>query len=143
MLHKIKNFQTLKPDFVGISASLLCMVHCTFYPFLISLGILMKATDTGPRYFGTKYQHAHIGWHWIDYLFVAMAIWAVFNAVKSTHSYFIKIGLWASVTVFSFAILLHHLSESMLYVSLSASLVLLIFHILNWKNDKNYKFYNK
>jgi hypothetical protein len=141
MLQKIKQIQ--KPDFLGISASFLCIVHCALYPLVVSLGIFMKTASVKPRYFGSKYQHTHIGWHWLDYIFVALAIWAVLNAVKNTHSDFIKIGLWTSLTVFSFAILLHHQFVWMYFLSISASISLVIFHILNWKNYNKCNYHDK
>jgi hypothetical protein len=143
MLQKLKGMKIPKPDFVGISASFLCMVHCLAYPLIISLGLLVKGPESSPRHFGAKYQHVHLGWYWLDYVFVTLAIWAVVNAAKNTHSDFIKIGLWLSVTVFSFAILLHHRVEWMFFVSLTASLSLLIFHILNLKNYKIANYHNK
>lgn len=143
MLQKSKRLQFQKPDFVGISASFLCMVHCAVYPLIVSLGVFVRTSSDSPRYFGTKYQHIHSGWYWLDYIFVALAIWAVFNATKNTHSDFIKIGLWASLTVFSFSILLHHQFEGMFFLSFSASLLLVIFHILNLKSYKICNFGNK
>lgn len=143
MLQISKRIHIQKPDLIGISASFLCMVHCTVYPLIVSLGVFVKGPGNPPRHFGTKYQHTHSVWHWLDYIFIAFAIWAVINAVKNTHSDFIKIGLWASLTVFCFAILFHDRFDWMFFVSLSASFSLVIFHILNWKNYKTCNSYNK
>lgn len=137
MLHKLKNFPAQVSDAIGVSASFLCIVHCLALPVLMSFGIFVQIGSNGPRHFGLKYQHAHFGWHRLDVLFVAIALWAVYVTVKNTHSLLIKIGLWCSLTVFSFATLLHDKFYGMYFVSFAASMMLIIFHILNWKYYKN------
>lgn len=131
MLQIIRRFSTQSADMLGISASVLCMVHCLAFPVMISLGYLVKFSD--------DHGHAHEHWHWMDYFFIVIAIWAVYNAAKNTHSKRIKIALWTAVLIFSIAILLHELNPLMIVISIVASLSLLIIHIINWKYHKNCK----
>ncbi|WP_194972481.1 MerC domain-containing protein [Aquiflexum lacus] len=131
MLQIIKKLSSQSADILGISASLLCMIHCLAFPVMISLGYIFKFSD--------DHDHVHEHWHWMDYFFVILAIWAVYNAAKNTHSKRIKIALWIGVLFFSIAILLHDLNPFMIVISIVASLALLIIHIINWKYHKNCK----
>lgn len=131
MLQIIKKLSSQSADILGISASLLCMIHCLAFPVMISLGYIFKFSD--------DHDHVHEHWHWMDYFFVILAIWAVYNAAKNTHSKRIKIALWIGVLFFSIAILLHDLNPFMIVISIAASLALLIIHIINWKYHKNCK----
>ena len=133
MLHIIERLSNQSADIMGISASVLCMIHCLAFPVMISLGYMVKYSDDH------DHVHDHIHWYWMDYFFIALAIWAVFNAAKNTHSKRIKIALWIAVSIFSIAILLHEFDSMMILVSVAASLALVIIHIINWKYHNNCK----
>ncbi|MDO9551035.1 MerC domain-containing protein [Rhodonellum sp.] len=123
MLQVIKRLSAQSADVLGISASLLCMVHCLAFPLFISVGYIFQH--------GEEPGHDH--WHFVDYLFIGLALWAVFHASKNTQSKGIKIALWIAVIVFSISVSLHDLAPWMVFVSVASSLALVIFHILNWK----------
>lgn len=129
MLQRIRRISFQSADIMGISASILCMIHCLAFPVLISVGFIFSPVDNHIH----EHDHIHFDWHWIDFLFVALAIWAVYNAAKSTQSKSIKIALWVAVSIFSVGVLLHDVFYWMLYVSLIASIGLVIIHIINWK----------
>ena len=129
MLQVIKRISSQSADLIGISASVLCLIHCLVFPVLISAGFIFGHDDHA----GHDHVHAHVHWHWMDFLFVALAIWAVISAVKSTQSRNIKIALWLAVTIFSVGVLLHDVFSWMIFVSLIASVALVIIHIVNWK----------
>jgi chromate transport protein ChrA len=135
MLQIIKKLSSQSADILGISASLLCMIHCLAFPVMISLGYIFKFSD--------DHDHVHEHWHWMDYFFVFLAIWAVYNAAKNTHSKRIKIALWIAVLFFSIAILLHDINPFMIVISIGASLALVIIHIINWKYHKKCKILNE
>jgi chromate transport protein ChrA len=135
MLQIIKKLSSQSADILGISASLLCMIHCLALPVMISLGYIFKFSD--------DHDHVHEHWHWMDYFFVFLAIWAVYNAAKNTHSKRIKIALWIAVLFFSIAILLHDINPFMIVISIGASLALVIIHIINWKYHKKCKILNE
>ncbi|MCH7403456.1 MerC domain-containing protein [Belliella kenyensis] len=130
MLQKLKRLSSKSADLMGISASLLCMIHCLAIPVMISLGFIFGHDDHSHH---DHDHHIHFHGHWMDFIFVALAIWAVLNASKTTHSKGIKIALYIAVTIFSVAVLLHESISWMIYVSLIASLSLVIVHIINWK----------
>lgn len=131
MLQIIKRISNQSADMMGISASVLCMIHCLAFPVMVSLGYMARYSD--------DHAHDHIHWHWMEYFFITLAVWAVFNAAKNTHSKRIKIALWTTVFIFSFAILLHDWNPWMMAVSIAASISMIIIHIINWKYHKNCK----
>ncbi|MFC0655006.1 MerC domain-containing protein [Mongoliitalea lutea] len=140
MLQVIKRLSIPKADFLGMSASVLCMIHCLAVPLFVSLGFIVKNMDghAGHHHHDHEhgYFHFHWDWHMLDYLFILLALVAVFQASKQANSRAIKLALWMSVSIFSVAILLHDLHNSMLFVSLGASLALFGTHIVNWKTHK-------
>lgn len=102
-------------DVLGISSSLLCIIHCLLLPALLLVGNL---TDH---------------WHSIDYLFIFLAGVAVYFSARHLRQSFVRVGLWASWLSFSVAILLHEQYAEALYVSLAASLSLAFFHVLSYR----------
>jgi chromate transport protein ChrA len=133
MLQKIKDFSSRSADFLGISASILCMIHCMVIPVMISMGYIFKFSDEAHE------EH----WHFLDYMFIALALVAVLNAAKNTNSKVIKIALWTAVSIFSVAIFLHEINPWMIVVSVASSLALLFIHIINWKHNKKCEFIEK
>jgi hypothetical protein len=129
MLQRIRRISFQSADIMGISASILCMIHCLAFPVLISAGFIFSPVDHHIH----EYDHLHFDWHWIDFLFVAFAIWAVYNAAKSTQSKSIKIALWVAVSIFSMGVMFHDVFHWMLYLSLMGSISLVVIHIINWK----------
>ncbi len=126
MLQIIKSFSSKSADLLGISASVLCMIHCMVFPVMVSMGYVFRQAE--------EIDHEH--WHFLDYVFIALAVLAVVNAAKNTNSDGIKIALWIAVSIFSIGVMLHEYAPWMLVISVSASVALLIIHILNWKRHK-------
>ncbi|EIM76691.1 ATPase P [Nitritalea halalkaliphila LW7] len=165
---------------MGMSASVLCMIHCLAVPVLISAGYFFNHVggdeansaqagiavhahhdhahhdhdhdhDHDHAHHDHDHDHAHHGhshahhghahahshgsmlWHALDYVFILIALFAVYSATKKAHSKGIKITLWSAVIVFSIGVLLHDWKPEMIFVSLAASFVLVIGHYLNWK----------
>jgi MerC mercury resistance protein len=112
----------IKSDYLGIIGSTLCALHCTFTPFIIAA---FSALET-----------AENSWAWLDYVFVALCLWAVFHSSKHSNSIKIKVGLWAAWTVFATGILLEDVAEGMNYVAYAGSAMLVILHILNIRHFK-------
>ncbi|MGY6558083.1 MAG: MerC family mercury resistance protein [Nitritalea sp.] len=180
MLQIIKSRLCSHPDFIGIAASVLCMIHCLFVPITLTIGYWWKTTKgyeiTSPkvdtlmpeqvppthrtvRYYGLKYQksmaenhadHLHLSagelveqhlshgnhttfWHALDYFFVFIALLAVHQSSQKTASKSIKLLLWSAFSVFGLSVLLHEAYPWLLYLSLSASLLLVYGHYLRWK----------
>lgn len=121
MLHKIKSFSLIKSDIIGISASFACIVHCLAAPTIISLGYVLNFSFLGQ-------------WEWLDYVFVIMALVAVYFSAKNTSSALLKILFWTFVFLFSGSILLHEWNEGMEIVTLGSSFILIILHLLHLKS---------
>ncbi|MGY6559484.1 MAG: MerC domain-containing protein [Nitritalea sp.] len=181
MWQAIKQFTSKTADLMGMSASVLCMIHCLAVPVLISAGYFFNhvgGEETSSAQAGmavhshhdhdhhdhdhdhahhdhdhahhdhdhAAHSHAHHGhshahshgsmlWHALDYVFILIALFAVYSATKKTHAKGIKITLWSAVIVFSIGVLLHDWMPEMIFVSLAASFVLVIGHYLNWKQQ--------
>jgi hypothetical protein len=118
MLQKVREIALVKSDFLGMSASFLCIIHCLAAPVLISFGSVFNF-----------YAHNHL---W-DYVFMAMAFIAVWTTAKNTQSQPIKWALWIAVFSFSISLMLHDWVDWMRWFSLGSSLVLVVLHFLNWK----------
>ena len=117
MLHILKSFSFIKSDIVGISASFACIVHCLAAPALVSLGYVFNFSLVGQ-------------WHWLDYIFIGLAVVAVYFSTKNTRSTLLKIMFWVFAFLFSGSILLHELVPGLELVTLGSSLVLIFLHFL-------------
>lgn len=139
MLQVIKRLSIPKADFLGMSASVLCMIHCLALPLFVALGFVVKNMD-GHAGHDHHHDHGHFHFHWdwhlLDYFFIVLALVAVYQASKQAASRAIKLALWMSVSIFSIAILLHDWNQYMLVVSLLASVALFVTHLVNWKTHK-------
>src|SRR5690554_3397812 len=100
----LQRSMSAKSDFLGISASLLCILHCLALPVLVSVENVFLFADTGH-------------WHGMDYLFIALGILAVIISSRNTNIYSIKLGLWLVISIFSVSILLHKTWPLMIYIS--------------------------
>ena len=106
-----------KSDYLGIVSSTLCALHCAFTPFFIAA---LSAVKTAENSFA-----------WLDYVFVALCLWAVYHASKHSSSKLIKMGLWAAWAVFAIGIVFEDAAEGMVYMGYAGSLGLVVLHIFN------------
>ncbi|MCS6820781.1 MAG: MerC domain-containing protein [Microscillaceae bacterium] len=114
-MQKIK----INADYLGISSSVLCLVHCLVVPFLwISKNI---------------YTHNHASllgsweyWIW-DYIFGALAFWAVYHTAWHTPWKRIKVALIISYSVFVVGLIVHEPHEIMY----AGSFLLIATHLTN------------
>ena len=107
-----------KADVLGISSSMLCIIHCLLFPALILAGNF------------SDYWHR---WEVLDYFFILFAALAVYASTRRLKSGFIRSGLWWSLLCFSASVLLHEHYSSALFVSLTASLSLVFFHMASYR----------
>jgi len=121
MLQRIKQLTMSKSDLLGISSSLLCLLHCLAFPVILSGGYLFNYSLQGH-------------WHGTDYLFVMLGIVAVWASARKTSFRALKLAFWLTILVFSFSILFHDQWPGMIYISVSASLVLIALHIIHWRS---------
>jgi hypothetical protein len=108
-----------KADYIGISGSVLCIIHCLITPvLLVSSSFLTNDT-------------VRVGFLSLDYIFIGINILAVYFATRHFTTPVIKISLWFFLTVFAVAILLEDVSETFEYIAYAASLGLVLTHLTN------------
>ena len=78
----------VNPDFIGMAASTLCLIHCISTPFIF----LAKACTVS----ATCCADAPIWWRLIDYVFIAVSFAAIYFATKNSTKNWVKIALWAA-----------------------------------------------
>ena len=129
-------------DLLGMVSAGLCLIHCIALPvFLlstISAGLVthewhwLGGTPLGavPR------RDTPLGGTPLDYIFIALAVLAVYFSAKRTPSSYIRIGMWLSVIIFGVALLAHEISEYAQYISIAASMVLMLLHFINIRHCK-------
>lgn len=119
----LQRSKTPKSDILGISASLLCVLHCLSLPVLASAGNAYMYSGFGQR-------------HGLDYLFILFGFAAVFFSSRKSSNFPIKLGLWLVISIFSLSILLHDSWPGMIYVSTVASLGLIVLHYFHWIRNR-------
>ena len=67
----------------------------------------------------------------MDYFFIALAGVAVYFSSRKTPSYYLKTGMWLCVIIFAAALLSHEISVYAQYVSIAASVGLMVLHYIN------------
>ena len=124
---------TTKSDNLGMLISTLCFIHCLATPFLFIVHTCsVTCCETTP-----------IWWKGFDYLFLAIAFFAIRRSTQLGTNNSIKLGLWISWIVLLIVIItenigLYHLSETYKFI---AALTLVVLHLYNQKycqcrNDK-------
>lgn len=121
MLQKIKQLTMSRSDLLGVSTSLLCLLHCLAFPVVLSTGYLFNYSLQGH-------------WHGTDYIFVLLGMVAVWASARKTPFLALKLAFWLAILVFSLSILFHDSSSWMIYISTAASVVLIALHILHWRS---------
>ena len=122
-MFKILIKEKIKSDYLGIIGTTLCVLHCAFSPLIIAALSAVQSNEEG--------------WAWLDYVFIALCLWAVFHSAKHTYSKAIKVGLWAAWAVFAVGIVFEDAAEGMAYVGYAGSLALVVLHILNIRYFKH------
>ncbi|MFC5410053.1 MerC domain-containing protein [Larkinella bovis] len=108
-----------KADYIGISGSVLCIIHCLITPvLLVSSSFLTNDT-------------VRVGFLSLDYLFIGVNMLAIYFTTRHFTTPTIKYSLWFFLSVFAVAILLEDVSESFEYLGYAASLGLILTHLTN------------
>lgn len=104
-------------DRIGITSSVLCLIHCLIVP----IGLLITPE--------VHALHHWAGWTILQIVFIAIATWAVFHAVKHIHLPALKWLLWSGIVLLIVALFLEHSTAEILnYI---AAGVLIAAHSLN------------
>jgi hypothetical protein len=78
------NYTIFKPDTIGALASTLCVVHCVATPFLfIVQTCTATCCDAAPAW-----------WIWLDYIFLTISFWAIYQSTQNTSKKIIIPLLW-------------------------------------------------
>lgn len=107
-------------DIVGISGSLLCLLHC-LAPQLIGLGIL--GAGLGNFFSGEIWA----GFFWLT------CFWAVWKAAEDAPYVRSALFLWISFSIFSLGLGLETFFEADKIISYSGSLLLILAHLNNFR----------
>lgn len=106
-------------DYVGITGSVLCIIHCIVTPILaVSSSVLFKDSLVE-------------GMHLLGYGFILINGAAVYYATRNIHSVQLNRFLWFSFAVFAVSIALEEVNELFHYVGYLGSAMLIIGHGLN------------
>ncbi|MBX2844422.1 MAG: MerC domain-containing protein [Flammeovirgaceae bacterium] len=122
----IKSLLKKYADQIGITGSIICLIHCLAVPVLALIGSGLSAG-------GSHY-------HWFEgdeYFFVAISFSAVYFASRNTQSNLIKIVLWFFSVLFALSISLSHHSHEynwLIYLSHFSTVCLIIAHFINIKS---------
>ena len=106
-------------DYVGITGSIVCIVHCIITPILaMSSSLLFKDALLE-------------GMHLLGYLFIIINGAAVYFATRRTHSARLSSFLWVAFGIFSASIALEEVNEVFHYTGYVGSFLLVVGHSLN------------
>lgn len=117
--------KSIKTDFIGASASMICLIHCIATPFVF---IAKSCSDT-------CCVDTPLWWKIIDVLFLGISFTAIFQSAKNSSSKWVIRGLWISWTTLALIIVNEHLAllqlpNNSIYIP---TIALVVLHICNLK----------
>jgi len=121
MMRLIKKYA----DQIGISGSVLCLIHCLALPFL---GILSIGASSGSH----GHTHFFVG---DDIIFALVAIVAAYFAAKNTEQTALKVIFLTLSITFGFSLIvseLYHTLEGIIYLSHFCAMGLIVVHIYHY-----------
>ena len=113
-----------KADYIGITGSVLCIIHCITAPILVMTAGLFH-DDT-----------LRMGFLGLDYVFIAVNIAAVYFATRHHTSLAIRTALWSFLVLFTVALLLEDISKTFDYLAYVASAGLVVTHLVNLRQHR-------
>lgn len=113
-----------KADYIGITGSVLCMLHCLITPVLLLSSSVFQHSSV------------RIGYLSLDYLFIGVNVLAVYLATRHYAPPAIKRSLWAFLSLFTIALLLENSVPVFRYMAYVASAGLVITHALNIRQHR-------
>ncbi|RZJ93118.1 MAG: MerC domain-containing protein [Hymenobacter sp.] len=112
-----------RADYVGITGSVLCIIHCLATPVLIMTSALLN------------YESLRVGVLGLDYLFIGVNILAVWSASQHTTNR-IRWALRGFLALFAGSLLLEDRSELFEYTAYAASVGLVVVHLFNIRQSR-------
>ncbi|TAE00007.1 MAG: MerC domain-containing protein [Bacteroidetes bacterium] len=112
------NFKKLfQSDYIGITASVACLLHCLLSPFL--LGALFVAQSETDTLFN------------LEYVFLVISAFSVWQSTRHQHSKAIQLILWFSLSLLIGSVLLEDYAPFFEYLVYLAGIGLTTGHWLN------------
>lgn len=116
-----------KADYIGITGSVLCIIHCLITPVLLmTTGLLQD-------------HHLRFGFLSLDYIFIAVNIMAVYFATRHYAQPVIKRALWGFLALFAVGIMLEDVNEAFEYLGYAASAGLVVTHLINIRQHRQHQ----
>ncbi|MET3036584.1 MerC domain-containing protein [Chryseobacterium sp. NRRL B-14859] len=106
-------------DTIGISAAVLCLIHCIIFPLLL---IVPLGISHNP---------------YIDLVFLLIGTVVVFRLTKKIKSTWLKLLFWISIVLISVSVLIDLLFEIHVPLIYAGAAGLITGHIINFKNHKH------
>ncbi|HEY0108441.1 MAG TPA: MerC domain-containing protein [Fibrella sp.] len=113
-----------KADYIGITGSVLCLIHCLAAPVVVMTSNLLR-DDT-----------LRTGFLSLDYVFIAINIVAVYFAARQHTSSAIRTALWSFLFLFTLGLLLENVNPLFEYIAYAASTGLVISHLINLRHHR-------
>ncbi|MFD2933327.1 MerC domain-containing protein [Spirosoma flavum] len=113
-----------KADYIGITGSVLCIIHCLITPILLLTSSLFQNSSV------------RVGYLSLDYVFIGVNIVAVYFATRHYAPLAIKRSLWGFLGLFSVSLLLEDTAPFFQYMAYVASAGLVITHLLNIRQHR-------
>lgn len=107
-----------RSDIMGIVSSGLCILHCLAFPMFLA------ATGNSTSWLDHSF-------HGLDYLFVILALVAIYFSTRNLNRLWLQAAMWASGSLFAVMVLFHTYSAAFRVVGLVASLLLVMLHLIN------------
>ncbi|MGG5207669.1 MerC domain-containing protein [Chryseobacterium sp. MIQD13] len=106
-------------DAVGISAAVLCLIHCIAFPLLM---IIPLGISHNP---------------YIDLAFLIIGAIVVYRVTKNMDSGWLKLLFWVSIILITISVLADLIFEIHIPLIYAGAAGLITGHILNFKNHKH------
>ncbi|WP_223607831.1 MerC domain-containing protein [Chryseobacterium sp. OSA05B] len=106
-------------DAVGISAAVLCLIHCIAFPLLM---IIPLGISHNP---------------YIDLAFLVIGAVVVYRVTRRMTSRWLKLLFWASIVLISVSVLADFIFEVHIPLIYAGAAGLIAGHIINFKNHKH------
>lgn len=123
------NDDTKKADWLGIVASVVCLIHCAAAPLFLVIQPIISGMAIHDHH---HHHNEHSYWH---YIFLALAFVAVWSSARRTHIVRVKVALWFFLVLFSLGIFLEsdhsNLPTFLLY---TGSIGLVAAHVYNLRH---------
>ena len=117
--------KSAKSDFVGMLISSLCLIHCLATPFLF----IAKTCSA------TCCSETPVWWKTIDFLFLGISFFAVFESTRKTSKQYMKFALWLTWLCLSVVLVNEYVQFFTLFKQaiFIPAIVLISLHLYNWK----------